>query len=636
MDVFQLPGILRKRWIYVLAPTILFVAFALAYVVVVKPTIPVTTDILIDPQGLIAEKSDLVPAASSAGNQDSAVLESQIYVMQSSEILDVVVDKLDLTKDGFLFRGNLANKDFARTATVTALQKHLSIERAGQSFVLTLTVKHSDPAKGAEIANAIASVYLKKDHEARNDASSRASGAFELQAETLAARVRKAETELEAFKAAHDLVSTGQQGLVIDQQLEGVNKQLIAARTDLGVKRSSYEQARSLTAGSVQDGAIPEALASTALGSMRARYADMVANMNELASSLGASHPRMIAARSQVAGMRQSIEQELARIRQSLQSGMERAEGNVRALEARLSELTRSSLDTSEAGIKARQLQSEVDTLRALYKAFLARSEELGQGDAVNVNNSRVISKAVGVGGSGMLAKLMVLVAATLFGIAAGCGLAVARELLGRMLTRPGTDMPVADSEPVGVASKPIANEGDPGPLSMRSLPIAVDLLLHLHQPDQTSTIVLLSLDNDKPSPSILPRLADALYRHSKDVLYSSGEGADLSDRRHAVDAPLGDVLKFRRLSPIPEHPADSSAPTFRNSTSRRKTADYVLIDASGGEASRHLDELLAEASGILILADQHDGQKKIDAFIKSLAPFEDRMLGTLIVDKTT
>ena len=100
MDVFQLPGILRKRWIYVLAPTLLFVALAASYVVVVKPTIPVTTDILVDPQGLIAEKSDLVPQAS-ASNQDSAVLESQIYVMQSGEILGDVVDKLDgVSTDG--------------------------------------------------------------------------------------------------------------------------------------------------------------------------------------------------------------------------------------------------------------------------------------------------------------------------------------------------------------------------------------------------------------------------------------------------------------------------------------------------------------------------------------------------------
>lgn len=627
MDVFQLPGILRKRWLYVLVPMLAFIGLAAAYVVVVKPTVPVTAEIFLDTQGLVAEQSDLVPQIA-AQNQDSAILESQIYVMQSSEILSDVVDKLDLTNDPFLYRGKLP-KDLAKAATIAAVQKHLTIERAGQSFILEMTFKHVDPAKGAEIANTIASVYLKKIHEARSDASNRASGAFEMQATALAARVRKAETELEAFKASHDLVSTGQQGgLVIDQQVEGVNKQLIAARTDLGIKRASYEQARSLTAGSVMDGAIPEALASTALGSMRARYADLVANMNQLSSALGANHPQMKAAGSQVAAMRQSIEQEIARIRQSLQGGMERSEASVKSLENRLTELTKSSLDTSEAGIKARELQSEVDTLRALYKAFLSRSQELGQRDTVNINNSRIISKAIGVGSSSMLAKLMIVIAATLFGIAAGSGLAVLRELVGRMLTRPAAEG--VDVEDETKATR-LAAANQPRVAPMRGVSNAVDKLLEMHRPSETSTIILLSPDNDNSSPNILPQIANALYRHSKDVLYSSGEGAGISDRNESADAVLGDILKFIRLSPTPSRVTDRSGPTFRNFAHRHKKADYVIIDARGDAAKRYLTELLAEANGILVLADDRNGQKKIDSFVKSLDPFKDRMLGTLI-----
>jgi hypothetical protein len=382
------------------------------------------------------------------------------------------------------------------------------------------------------------------------------------------------------------------------------------------------------------DGAIPEALASTALGSMRARYADLAASMTELSSSLGASHPQMKAARLQVAAMQQSIEQEIARIRQSLQAGMERSQSSVSALEGRLTELTKSSLDTSEAGIKARELQSEVDTLRALYKAFLSRSTELGQRDTVNINNSRIISKAVGVGSSSMLAKLMIIIAATLFGVAAGSGIAVLREVLGRMLTRPKTvgEEEAEDEEARPVAPFVIASEPRAAP--MLGVSNAVDRMLEMRSPTQTSTIILLSPDNDNLSPNILPQIANALYRHSKDVLYSAGEGAGISDRIDVQDAVLGDILKYERLSQTSGRPGERSGPTFRNFTSRNRKADYVIIDARGHAARRYLDELLAEANGILVLADDSDGQKKIDTFVKSLAPFKDRMLGTLIVGK--
>jgi succinoglycan biosynthesis transport protein ExoP len=677
MDVFQLPGILWRRWLYVLVPMLMVVALAGAYVAVVKPTIPVEADILIDTQGLVAEKTDLVPQIA-AQSQDSSILESQIYVMQSSEILSDVVDKLDLTRDPFLYKGPLTNKDAARSAAVAALQKHLSIERAGQSFILNLTLKHRDAVQGAAIANTIAAVYLKKVHEARNDASNRASGAFELQAQTLASRVRKAEQELEKFKAAHDLVSTGQQGLVIDQQVAGVNTQLLAARADLGVKRSSYEQARSLTVGSVQDGAIPEALASTALGTMRARYADMAASANELATSLGANHPQMRAARSQLDGMRQSIEQELNRIRQSLKSGLERSEGNVKALEDRLDSLTRSSLDTSEAGIKARELQSEVDTLRALYKAFLSRSEELGQRDTVNINNSRIISKAVAVTSSSKIAQVMILIAASLFGFALGCGVAILREMAGRLFVRPAqaeaANEIVADEEadidePVEVrqrmavpdagarvADEPLAtpviahmplarkppsvrfanarSRVDAARMNLTGVSMTIDRILSLPRAATPSTIVLVSPGNDNPGRHLSRELADALYRQHKDVFFSTGEGAEGEDPAAAADLPLGDVLRFRRLSPVAAPPGDDRAPTFRNFASRRRQADYVIIDGRGHEARRYLDELLAQADGILVLASHGDAPQSVDGLMQTLAPFKDRMLGTILFDR--
>jgi uncharacterized protein involved in exopolysaccharide biosynthesis len=665
MDIFQLPGILWRRWLYVLVPMLAVVALAGAYVAVVKPTIPVEADILIDTQGLVAEKTDLVPQIA-AQSQDSSILESQIYVMQSSEILSDVVDKLDLTSDPFLYKGPLTNKDAARAATVAALQKHLSIERAGQSFILNLTFKHRDAVQGAAIANTIAAVYLKKVHEARNDASNRASGAFELQAQTLASRVRKAEQELEKFKAAHDLVSTGQQGLVIDQQVAGVNTQLLAARADLGVKRSSYEQARSLTVGSVQDGAIPEALASTALGTMRARYADMAASANELATSLGANHPQMRAARSQLDGMRQSIEQELNRIRQSLKSGVERSEGNVKALEDRLDSLTRSSLDTSEAGIKARELQSEVDTLRALYKAFLSRSEELGQRDTVNINNSRIISKAVAVTSSSKIAQVMILIAASLFGFALGCGVAILREMAGRLFKRPArqdaeiaalaeTDPVLPDPavHPVGeplaapvIAPMPVSRPApsvrfanmrvpaDTGRMNLAGVSMTIDRILSLPSGGTPSTIVLVSPGNDNPGRNVSRELADALYRRHKDVFFSAGESADRDDPAVTAGLPLGDVLSFRRLSP-PTGPAGTErGPTFRNFANRRRHADYVIIDGRGHEAQRYLDELLAQADGILVLASDGDAAQSVDGLMQALAPFKDRMLGTILFDR--
>jgi succinoglycan biosynthesis transport protein ExoP len=660
IDIFQLPGILLRRWLYVVVTAIACTALAAGFVVLRKPVFMATTDILIDPQGLSASPPD--PTTVGGNNTDGAVLESQIYIVQSREVLNPVVDALNLRSDRFLNPTGVTDKELATVAVVGALQKNTLIVREGTSYVLSLTAKHRDMTMAAKIANTIADVYLKRLHEARADASTRASGAFELQARELAEKLRRAEEELEKFKEANNLISTGpQQNLVIDQQVEGVNRQLIAARADLELKRANYDQVKGLTVGSIEAGGIPEALASTALSAMRGRYADLAARADQLSASLGSSHPQMQAARSQVAGLRQEMEEELARIRQSMKGALERADANAAALQRRLDTLTESSLDTSEAGIKARALQSEVEALRALYKTLLTRASELGQRDTVNINNSRIISKAVPGGGSSFMMKIIIIAAGAMFGIALGSGIAVLREILARFMSGPDKAVPDEAAAPAVAASDAVeaipvvkalppelpviahipaiqssqrrfalsgrkfVETGDVERRTQIGVSRTVDTLLRHSVDDRPSTIVFISPDNDNAG-RFLPDVAGALHRLDKEVLFSGGEGGrDAS----ASEAPLGDKLKFNRLSLGSPARNRRAAPTFTNFAGHRRKADFIIIDANGEEARHHLAELLERASGILLVAREGDEQHLVE-LVDSLAPWRDRMLGTI------
>lgn len=657
IDIFQLPGILLRRWLYIVVTVLLCVGLALAFVVMRKPVFMATTDVLIDPQGLSAGPPD--PNLANSANQDGATLESQIYIVQSREVLNPVVDALNLTSDRYLNPNGITDKEIATVAVVGALQKNMVILREGSSYVLSLTVKHRDMNMAAKIANTIADVYLKRLHEARADASTRASGAFEIQASDLADKLRRAEEELEKFKEANNLIATGpQQNLVIDQQVEGVNRQLIAARADLELKRANYNQVESLTVGSIEAGGIPEALASTALSAMRGRYADLAARADQLSATLGANHPQMRSARSQIAGLRKEMEDELARIRQSMKGAMERADANASALQRRLATLTASSLDTSEAGIKARALQSEVEALRALYKTMLTRASELGQRDTVNINNSRIISKAVPGGGPSFMMKLIIIAAGGLFGIALGSGLAVLREILARFMAGPHRsaelgsaaepDMPrdvapAAKSEPFDLpiiaqlpAIRPAARRfsisgrkfvegGDVERKTQIGVSRTVDTLLRHADRDGPSTVLFISPDNDNAG-RLLPDVAGALHRLDKEVLFSDGEGGREAS---ATEAPLGDRLKFSRLSRGARRRPAKAAPTFSNFSGQRRMADFIIIDANGGEARHHLAELLERANAILLIARDGD-DAHLGELVNSLSPWRDRMLGTI------
>ncbi|MCM2471362.1 GumC family protein [Agrobacterium vitis] len=434
IDIFQIPGILRRRWYYLAFFAALFAGLALLYALSLKPVYVSSTQILLDPRGLSATSSDSrQPTA--AVQSDPASLDSQIYVVLSSAVLGEVVNRLDLTKDPYLYAGkpdSAASPAEVMAATIGGLVRHVKVEREGQSFIMSITVEHRIAKTAADIANMIATVYLKQVDEARSDAARRASAAFQAQASELRDRVLKAERAVEEFRSANGLASTGVTGLVIDQQLAGLNQQLIAARGAEEQQQAIYQQTRNLTVAAVENGNIPEAVQSTTVGLLRDRYVQLQDRQAEASANLGGNHPQLKAINSQVASMRQAIQQELDRVRQSMKLNYDRAVANRKALETQLQSLTKTSFDSGARQITLRQLESEAEAIRTIYKAFLNRAEELSQEQTISINNSRVITEAVATAKSVTTLKVMILAAAMLFGLAFGSTLAVVLELLSR------------------------------------------------------------------------------------------------------------------------------------------------------------------------------------------------------------
>ncbi|MCM2452941.1 GumC family protein [Agrobacterium vitis] len=434
IDIFQIPGILRRRWYYLAFFAALFAGLALLYALSLKPVYVSSTQILLDPRGLSATSSDSrQPTA--AVQSDPASLDSQIYVVLSSAVLGEVVNRLDLTKDPYLYAGkpdSAASPAEVMAATIGGLVRHVKVEREGQSFIMSITVEHRIAKTAADIANMIATVYLKQVDEARSDAARRASAAFQAQASELRDRVLKAERAVEEFRSANGLASTGVTGLVIDQQLAGLNQQLIAARGAEEQQQAIYQQTRNLTVAAVEKGNIPEAVQSTTVGLLRDRYVQLQDRQAEASANLGGNHPQLKAINSQVASMRQAIQQELDRVRQSMKLNYDRAVANRKALETQLQSLTKTSFDSGARQITLRQLESEAEAIRTIYKAFLNRAEELSQEQTISINNSRVITEAVAPAKSVTTLKVMILAAAMLFGLAFGSTLAVVLELLSR------------------------------------------------------------------------------------------------------------------------------------------------------------------------------------------------------------
>lgn len=568
IDIFQIPGILRRRWYYPCVCAAVFAALALVYALSLKPVYISSTQILLDPRGLSVNSDSR--QSSGTAQTDPASLDSQIYVVLSSAVLTEVINRLDLTQDpvfNAVKQSVPVNTNAGTDATLGALIKHIKVEREGQSLIMSITVDHPVAKSAADIANMVATVYLKQIDEARADAARRASSAFQAQASELRDRVRKAETAVEQFKSANGLATTGETGLVIDQQLAGLNQQLIAARGAEEQQQSIYNQTLNLTVGAVQNGGIPEAVQSSTMGLLRDRYVQLLDRQAEAATSLGTNHPQLRAINSQVASMQRAIQQELDRLRQSMKISYERAVANRKALEQRLETLTKSSFDSGARQIKLRQLESEADAVRTIYKAFLNRAEELSQEQTISINNSRIITPAMAAMKSVTALKMMILIAAILFGLALGSALAIISELLWPK--RPRAIIENQQAKPMAPAAQsnaPVASVANPSlppdgvsvdhaiPMNLADIAIIADAVEH----GQTKRRSPLAWVKSLGKTLVSPISRENQNAQTKDISSPAHDHAVASTTRFLLDCGEGHA----RLSVVfiaAGHPAAST-----------------------------------------------------------------------------
>jgi uncharacterized protein involved in exopolysaccharide biosynthesis len=673
IDIFQLPGILRRRAHYIVLTVIACIILVTVFLMNQTPLFRASTELLLDPQGLVSERRDLFVTGASPQEQSS--LDSQTYIVQSREVLNDVIDKLQLEKDPFFTKGLKSateNTPIARGATraaiATAMLKRIKVERAGQSFVLSISADHPVAQKAADIANALASVYLEKANNARGDMAMRASKSFQAQASELRDKVLKAELAVEDFKAANGLVSAGAQGLVIDQQVSGISEQLIQARNAEEQQRTNYEQAKNLTISAISAGAIPEVAQSQSIELLRSRYTQLLERQSELATSLGANHPQMRAIRSQLANMQSTIEAEIGRTREALRSNYERAVANTKALTDRMASISKTSFDSSEAQSRMRQLISETDAVRAVYQTFLNRAEELSQTQSLNTNNSHVISYAVPPAASSGGFKIVILIAAGLFGVALGSGLAVLRELAGGSL--------VSERELIGKTGMPVlahipARPKQPNRLlarlvdrlpgrkgaqsnfvRQRDLGIlrCVHLLLNTLGRQLPATVVFVSTAKLPLADDLVGEIAHSLAEMQQDVSYAAGHTGAQTERRRSLetrsagslaeaesfgdDAPvLSDLLVYKQLSGYDERHATGTPRYFTAARRSRQRSDFIIVNACGTDAAEYLPTLLKSADAIIVVTEIATAKRsELAEFMLAIEPWRQTTLGHIVI----
>lgn len=467
-NLVEMAALLWRRLAWIVAVALMCAVLALVIGKSLTPKYTATTQLYVDPRELQLVDRELAPRTQDATSV-SMIAESQARLVTSNSVLFRVIDSAKLETDpefgggqagglfsslmGFFSSGAKSGAaSSARLAALEALYRHITVKRSDRTFIVDVDVWSYDPAKAAMLANAVAAAYLAQAIEVQSSSARRATTELSGRLKELEQRLRASENRVAAYKAENNFVGT-QDTLVSDQQLSEVNGRLGSARAATLDAQARYDQITAGIAASADGGATSEALRSPTLASLRGQYAEARRRQAELANDFGSRHPAIRSIETQVADLKKNINEEVTRFAQSARNDLTRAREYENSLVRALDALKRQSVDMSQASVRLRELERDVEANRAVYQSFLKRSRETEEQETLTTSNARIVGEAnVPRTRSFPPSMLSLMMLGFIFGALASAALIVLVDQLKSKPAMTPTPAPVRERETVVVA----------------------------------------------------------------------------------------------------------------------------------------------------------------------------------------
>lgn len=359
--------------------------------------------------------------------RDLPVVNTEVQVLRSRDLLGKVVDRMDLMSDPE-FNGRLAppssvvraktavksilgllpvptvreggeDDRLARQSVIDSLRRAVAVQNIPDSLVFQVTVRSEDADKAALLADTLVELYIENQLEVKFEATEQA-------ASWLSNRVSELQTGLEAAESRAQEFSTGID-LVSPEGLEAAERQLKGLRDRTADTRNRLDTAKARLSGIESANAPQEQLAATNDGQLR----NLLPQIDE---------PGVAARFAQrVDFLAQQARQETAR----LQSQLDVLSGSLAEFEARVQQ---QNADL----ITLQQFTREAEASRLLYEHFLARLKETSAQQGIQQADSRVLSGAVIPTVPSEPRKSFLTLVSALFGFVVGAGVMLVREAL--------------------------------------------------------------------------------------------------------------------------------------------------------------------------------------------------------------
>ncbi len=411
VDLRAVFGAVGRRLPLLILLALLVGAATFALLRLVDPLYRAEVTVLIE-----TNESDLIRAdeALTTTLLDTEGIASQVELIRSREVALAVIAELNLTTvaefdpaqaepsimDRVLGWVGLGGDDSDRAVEEVVLadfRSRLTVNSIADTRVISISFSAADPQLAADVANAVASQYIRLQRESRLQTTSDATAWLEDEITALSTRVVEAEAAVETYRAQQDLFLAGGTTpmTLVAQRLADISAELSRVQA----ARAEAESKAALIRANLETGAALnslDVLNSTLIQNLREQQVLLRAQIAEASATYLPGHPQIRALNAQLADLDEAIRAEANNIMLGFENEAALARGYEAELNAQLNDLRAAAAESNQAEVQLRALERVADAEGQLLETYLALVREAvsRQNSGFVPVNVRVISPA--------------------------------------------------------------------------------------------------------------------------------------------------------------------------------------------------------------------------------------------------
>ena len=460
-DLTPLEVALRHKW---MIAAFALVVSSLVYggLRFVKPTYEAQTSIRIDmPEvHLMQENAALMPSE----QPSIEVIHTEMAVLNSPRLAMTAVTQMGLQNDRDFQMcpavGRLAQLgSLVRTlrglpqpapepctvsvdyAAKVLLGSYLSFGNDRASFIINVDAAAASPEMAARLANGYADAFVHWQRDMKVSLADDANHWLTSDLDQMAQRLVAADAAVESYRQNHHLIglhvpdaggaAPGGLDTVSAQRLEQRNQELNVITATLADKQSTLAQVQAAMQTGHYD-AISPALTTPTVQAAVDRQGELESTLAQLRSTLGPSHPHVMAAAAAMAHNQQLVRQEVAKTVASLNGEVTALQARKSAISAQVNALEGDVAGESQADVKLQELTREAQTERTIYESLYVRLKQIDAERRLEGANTAVVVEATPPDVPTYPRKTMMVAGAFLASLGIGTGAAFTREMMSR------------------------------------------------------------------------------------------------------------------------------------------------------------------------------------------------------------